>query len=182
MKFVEKIIKHPVYIEILKELEKLEEARIFCCHGLPHLMDVARIAYIYDLEQALNIEKEVIYLAALLHDIGRVKEYREGIPHEQASREMAEVFLKELQYPIEKIEIILTAIEGHRNKDVKESCFRDCVDIKQEIEKNLAEKSMSEKLRFVINMADKKSRNCFFCGAYEQCNWGEDKKNKVVTF
>lgn len=167
MEFVEKLIKHPIYIDNLQEIERLEKVRIFCCHGFSHFMDVARIAYIYSLEEGFNIEKELIYITALLHDIGRAKEYKDGIPHEQASRNIAELILEDIHFPEEKVNTILTAIENHRNK---------------EIEKKFEEKSPSEKLKFIINMADKKSRNCFFCGAYEQCNWGEDKKNKVVTF
>ncbi|MBE6034001.1 HD domain-containing protein [Aminipila sp.] len=164
MKFVDKLIKNPVYIESLKEIEAAERERVFCCHGIAHFMDVARIAYIYNLEQELGLEKEMIYLAALLHDIGRAEEYNTGVPHEQASKKLAVFILSELDYPREKFDLIIRAIENHRNREIKELYSDD----------------PSEQLNVLINMADKQSRNCFFCSAYEMCNWSEDKKNKFI--
>ena len=37
-----------------------EKSRIFCKHDLQHSLDVARIAYILNLEADLKIEKEII--------------------------------------------------------------------------------------------------------------------------
>ena len=96
MKAIEDIRNHPLYVEAYKKLEQAEQERIFCCHQMEHLLDVARIAYIQSLEQKLEIRKEVIYAAALLHDIGKYRQYTEGIPHEKASAEIAEVILNEL--------------------------------------------------------------------------------------
>ena len=84
MKAIEEIRNHPLYVESYKKLEHAEQERIFCCHQMEHLLDVARIAYIKSLEQKLEIRKEVIYAAALLHDIGKYRQYTEGIPHEKA--------------------------------------------------------------------------------------------------
>jgi hypothetical protein len=61
-----------------------EADRAFCKHGLNHLLDTARIAYILVLENGLNISKGMVYATALLHDIGRYDEYYHGIPHDQA--------------------------------------------------------------------------------------------------
>lgn len=152
-------------MENLKEIVLMESNRIYCRHGMEHLLDVARIAYIYSLEHSLKLEKETIYLTALLHDIGRAKEYHTGVPHEQAGKDLASFILKELQYPEQKIQLILKAIETHRNKEITE----------------LHSEDKAEQLRFIINMADKQSRNCFFCDAYEQCNWNDEKKNKTIA-
>lgn len=165
MEFVDKLIKHPIFTRNLKEIELEELDRAFCCHGMTHLMDVARIAYIYSLEHNLKLEKEIIYLTALLHDIGRAEEYRTGAPHEQAGMELAELILSELEYPEEKQKLILKAIENHRSKETTERYIED----------------NAEQLKFIINMADKQSRNCFYCDAYKQCNWSEGKKNKTIT-
>lgn len=165
MEFVDNLIKHPIYIENLNQIKTAEVHRVFCCHGIAHLMDVARIAYIYNLEQNLGLEKEMIYLTALLHDIGRAKEYNTGEPHEQAGMELTAMILSELDYPKEKRGIILRAIENHRIKEIKGLCSDD----------------KAEQLKVLINMADKQSRNCFFCDAYEKCKWGEDKKNKMIV-
>lgn len=165
MEFVDNLIKHPIYIENLNQITTAESHRVFCCHGIAHLMDVARIAYIYSLEQNLGLEKEMIYLTALLHDIGRAKEYNTGEPHEQAGMELTDRILSELNYPKEKREMILRVIETHRIKEIKGLCLND----------------KAERLKVLINRADKQSRNCFFCEAYEECNWSEDKKNKTIA-
>ena len=38
--------------------------------------NVARLMYIYALEEHLELPKELIYAAALLHDIGRAQQYQ----------------------------------------------------------------------------------------------------------
>lgn len=165
MKFVDNLIKHPIYVENLNQITTAEAHRVFCCHGIMHLMDVARIAYIYCLEHNLGLEKEMIYLTALLHDIGRAKEYNTGEPHEQAGKELTDLILRELNYPQEKREMVLKAIENHRIKE----------------NKGLYSNDKAERLKALINMADKQSRNCFFCDAYKECKWSEDKKNKTIV-
>ncbi len=57
-------------------------------------MDVARIAYILSVDGAYAISKEIIYAAALLHDIGKWKQYEDGTPHEKASADLAEQILE----------------------------------------------------------------------------------------
>ena len=71
MRRVNAVINHWVYQDYYKRIEKIEKDRIFCCHQMIHLLDVARIAYITNLEQNLGFDKEVIYTAAVLHDIGK---------------------------------------------------------------------------------------------------------------
>ena len=54
---------HPLYQKYYRENEKIEHDREFCCHQITHLFDVARIAYIKNLEEGLGLEKELIYTA-----------------------------------------------------------------------------------------------------------------------
>ena len=77
----------------MEQIRVLEQDRIFCRHDTTHFLDVARIAYIENLENGLGLAKEEIYAAALLHDIGRHLQYTRGIPHEQASAMEAEGIL-----------------------------------------------------------------------------------------
>ena len=51
---------------------------------MSHLLDVARIAYIRNLEKGYGFRKDVIYAAAVLHDIGKALQYEEKVPHEIA--------------------------------------------------------------------------------------------------
>ena len=84
MRRVNAVLAHPLYRKCYARLEELEKDRIFCRHQMPHLLDVARIAYIFNLEEGGGLDRELIYAAAVLHDIGKYAQYEEGIPHEQS--------------------------------------------------------------------------------------------------
>ena len=155
MERVNKICEHPVWKEQMAQLEELEQKRIFCKHGIEHLLDVARIAYIENLENHIGIVKELIYAAALLHDIGRGLQYTQGMPHDQAGAKLAEEILRDCGFDGEEQQEILDAISSHR--DIQS---RDC-----------------RKLAGVLYRADKRSRMCGFCKASGECNWSEEKKN-----
>lgn len=160
MNRVDLILEHPKYQEYLDKIEQAEEKRIFCLHNMNHFLDVARIAYIMNLEEDLRISKEVIYATALLHDIGRFQQYEDGTPHEKASALLAPEILAETGFDEQEQAEILRAIGEHRNREVKE-------------EKSLAG---------IIYRADKASRACFACEAESQCDWEKSKKNMRVNY
>lgn len=155
------ICKHPLYLSFYQRLQELERERIFCCHQMNHLLDVARIAYILNLERGLGISKEVIYAAAILHDIGKGRQYESGIPHELASADIAEQILadlpKELMFTSDENEQILTAIRGHRRL-----------------------RKSAQPLEALLYESDKASRSCFACPAETDCNWSTEKKNMEI--
>ena len=97
MEKVQKLYRHPLYRECLEKNKKAEETRIFCKHGMEHFMDVARIAYILSVDRAYAVSKEIIYAAALLHDIGKWKQYEDGTPHEKASADLADVYKRQVE-------------------------------------------------------------------------------------
>lgn len=152
------IRNHPLYLSSFARLAELEKDRIFCCHQMNHLLDVARIAYILNLEQDLGIEKDMIYSAALLHDIGKYRQYEEGVPHEVASTEIAGKIMADMPADIcftqNEQQMILTAITGHRK--LREN---------------------PEALEALIYESDKASRACFSCPAEPECSWSNTKKN-----
>ena len=158
MERVNRIIRHPMWRGALSQIEELEADRAFCRHDLDHFLHVARLAYIENLEQNLDISKELIYSAALLHDIGRGLQYTEGIDHEEASRAIGSSVLSQCGFGQGETEEILEAISAHREPDT--AGRRD--------------------LAGVIYRADKLSRNCFACGAEPLCNWSYEKKNREV--
>lgn len=161
MEIIEQIRRHPLYQEYYGKLEKLEEKRTFCRHQMGHFLDVARIAYIHNLESEYGIRKEVIYAAALLHDIGKARQYTEGIAHEEASAELAGRILwdmsREGDFSEEERQEILRAILGHRKK-------REGMSVLEEL----------------LYTSDKQSRPCFMCPAERECNWNIQKKNLEV--
>lgn len=158
MERVDQIWQHPVWRQELERLKELEKERIFCRHGIEHLLDVARIAYIENLEQQYGIEKELIYAAALLHDIGRGAQYARGIPHEIAGKDLAEEILKDTAFSTEEQREILEAILAHR-EDSGEN---------------------GKSLKGLLYRADKQSRMCSVCKATEECNWSKKKKNNLL--
>ena len=152
---------HPLYVSSLHRLEELEKTRIFCRHQTEHLLDVARIAYILNLEGGLGLSRDLIYTAALLHDIGKSRQYEEGIPHETASAALAERILSDmpsdLAFTAEEQLQILTAIRGHRKP-----------------------RSGAGPLESLLYKSDKMSRTCFACPAEPECNLDSAKKNTEI--
>src|SRR5699024_719749 len=96
MKRVNAIFRHPLYQAYYRRLEELEQDRIFCRHQMTHLLDTARIAYIRNLEARLGLDREVIYAAAILHDIGKSLQYKDKIPHEISGEKIAAEILDSL--------------------------------------------------------------------------------------
>ncbi len=115
---VNAVICHPLYLEYYHRLERAEKERIFCRHQMSHLLDVARIAYIRNLEKGYGFRKDVIYAAAVLHDIGKALQYEEKVPHEIAGERIAGEILdtlpKETGFSEEEKRTIKNAVRGHR--------------------------------------------------------------------
>ncbi|MEE0741818.1 MAG: HD domain-containing protein [Emergencia sp.] len=158
MERVNRILRHPLWRGSLTQIEELEKDRIYCGHDLDHMLHVARLSYIESLERGLDISRETIYAAALLHDIGRGLEYKEGIPHEDAACAMAETILPECGFCREETEQIVAAISAHRSGGKEQ-----------------------EGLSGILYRADKASRNCYFCKAADRgCNWSFSKRNHDI--
>jgi len=165
MERIDRILAHPLFIERLQLLKALESDRIYCKHGLPHLLDTARIACLlqYELyEKNPEIDRilhDIIYAAALLHDIGRTAQYEKGLPHETAALEPAKIILSDCNFSKEEQHYILEAIQFHQ----KEQKYDD-----------------KGSLRDLIYRADHLSRCCFACPAADTCYWPDRKKNPSI--
>lgn len=157
LEFTNKIIKNERYRKLSEELAELEKDRIFCKHDMEHFLNVARIAVIFCKESGIEPDIDIIYAASLLHDIGRVEEYRSGIPHDKASEAIASEILGEIGCPADKKAEIIRLIASHRTAE----------NGKTELEK-------------IFFRADKKSRLCFCCNAKDECNWPEYKRNNEI--
>lgn len=120
---VNQILKHPLFTEYSHYNAQAEEKRVFCHHGLDHGIAVARIAYIYLLEQQdTSLSKEIVYAAGLLHDLGRWQEYKTGKDHALAGAELVKPIIQDAGFNAEELEIITQGIREHRlNPDVKMS-------------------------------------------------------------
>lgn len=139
------ILENEDFKTYLKTNETLETERIFCHHDINHFLDVSRVASIINLEKGYGLDKELIYAAGLLHDIGRWVEYQEGKDHAIASAELAEAILIKCGFMQEELNEIITAIKAHRDKQQTTNLGR------------------------VLYEADKTSRACYSCNARGQC-------------
>lgn len=157
---INRILNHDLFIECINKNEIEEKDRKFCRHNMGHFLDVARLAMIFNLQEQLDIPRDIIYAAALLHDIGRFKQYQDGIPHEKASAALAPEILVDCGYDDKETCVIVSAINNHRNADIKEETS----------------------LNGLLYRADKMSRSCFACSAEKECDWKADKKNLSLRY
>lgn len=155
---INEIWEHPEYQKAYHKIQELEKDRKFCGHSLEHFLDVARLAYIYSLEEQSKIPREWIYAAALLHDIGRHEQYLNQIPHQEASAVLAQRILPDCGFSELEQSQIIQAIREHRKS-----------------------RNKGGSLMRYLYQADKKSRCCLICPAEKECNWAEEKKNWKIS-
>lgn len=171
MERVNRILRNPIYRKALQKNKEAEKERRYCHHDMAHFLDVARIAMLLAAkeqivaakEQLLPISEEkelhafedLVYAAALVHDIGRYRQYEDGTPHEEASAALAADILLDSGFNEKETHVIIDAVRSHRDAGIAE------------------EKS----LRGLLYRADKLSRACFACPAQGDCNWSAEKKN-----
>ena len=155
---LDRLLKDELYRGYLDKNAAAEKNRKFCRHDFQHLVDVARIAYILLLETGeirsfmeendfnLRLAREIIYTAALLHDIGRWKEYAAGEDHAKTGAVLAEELLQKTGFNEKETEIITRGIREHRRLP--------------------EEKSLLGKY---LHKADRLSRQCTRCEAADEC-------------
>lgn len=160
MERVNNILNNKLYKIYLDKNMVAEEGRRFCHHDMGHFLDVARLAMIFNLQQGLFVPEELIYAAALLHDIGRWKQYEDGTPHERASAHLAPEILSESGFTEEEAKQVVSAILNHRNAAVRQE----------------------QTLDGILYRADKMSRSCFCCAVQRECDWKGDKKNLILRY
>nr|MBQ8252353.1 HD domain-containing protein [Lachnospiraceae bacterium] len=158
MNKINSIISNAIYQNHIRKIAEWEKEREFCRHDTVHFTDVARIAMILNLQEGYGLEQEMIYAAALLHDIGRWQQYETGEDHALVSARLAPAILNECGFSEADSGQIVSAIATHRESRVKDD----------------------RNLNGLLYRADKLSRPCYFCGQEKNCNWKDDKKNMVL--
>ena len=175
---INRIIKNKLFIQYIEKIKKYEEDRKFCRHDVVHFLDVCRLSEIEWLrtspvvsvtekeascsfvgrEETDFVNREFLYAAGLLHDIGRWQEYESGISHEIASANLASFILEDCGFSKEETEVITNAIANHRNSEIKDQ----------------------HSLSGFLYRADKTSRPCYLCEVQKECNWPVTKKNLEI--
>lgn len=196
---VDAIWNHPIYQERYRALQRAERDRVFCGHGLQHFLDVARIAWTVLLERGVaashadalsdcdaadrsaaevgaevdarspKVARDVVYAAALLHDMGRADEYETGESHDIAGTRIAAEILgtveQDKRFSSSECEQILAAIAHHRTSSGY-----------------APDASGAGALGEALRYADKAARACYACPARELCNWPDGKKNLTIAW
>ncbi|MCR5687157.1 MAG: HD domain-containing protein [Lachnospiraceae bacterium] len=157
---VNAILKNEQYRQIMDRIAELERDRIFCRHGIDHCLDVARIASLICLDEGYGISRDLIYAAALLHDIGRPQQYADGTAHEEAGAGLAPQILRQCGYDETECRIIADAVRLHGDEQVKD-------------ERNLSG---------LIYRADKSSRRCYMCPAIGMCHKKPEKRVMEIRY
>ena len=165
MQCIHALWSHPLYQKWYSALIDAERDRVYCRHDITHLLDVARIASIMNIEQQAGFSRRVIYAAAVLHDIGKAAQYQDGTPHEIIGADIAHEILQDVcaheeapPFTPDDIEAIVCAIREHRR------CPEG-----------------SSELGVLLYAADKASRACFACAARDTCSWPDERKNMTIT-
>lgn len=160
MKQRNRILNHDLFKQCMSSIEAAESDRRFCRHNIEHFLDVARLAMILREKETIEADEELIYAAALLHDIGRHIQYESGTPHELASAEIAPLILQDCGFNEVRTAAIVEAIRMHRT----------------------TEAAQQRNLNGLLYRADKMSRSCFACSAEADCNRKEEKKNLRLQY
>ena len=159
MKKTHSIFNHPLFVQSMRKNELSEINRPYCKHDLAHAIDVARIAYVINLEDQLGFSKETIYATALLHDITKWEQHLSDIPHNQSAIEPATKILQDVEFSEEEIANICYAILHHKDGPPDTTGFA-----------------------YLIFRADKLSRACYSCDSKSSCYWEDSKKNTLLKY
>ncbi len=161
---VNAIINHPEFQDWIVANNQAEYGSEYCRHGLEHGFDVARIAYELWLDHEGNpVAKDIVYAAALLHDIGYWSKFEEtdeeGLEEPETPFEVAAVLAEE---------ILLDA--GYHPAVIEE--------IRKAI-RNL-DTGYGEGLSAILRRANELSRPCFLCPMRESCT--KEPKTKRLEY
>lgn len=148
MERINLLLASPAYRQYLEMIKEKEKGRVFCQHGFGHGLEVARLCRIFLLENGLDYSRDVVYAAALLHDLGRCLEDNAKGCHAVRSARLADPLLVQAGYSLEERKLITNAIAEHRKKE---------------------HDVFASPLSYFLSKADKYSRLCHACPASAAC-------------
>lgn len=148
MQRVKALLQSSAYQDHLRKINEWESQRAFCKHDFSHFLEVARLSWIFLLQEGEDYKRDVVYAAAFVHDIARWKEYKGEGCHALLSAELAEPLLTMCGFSSHEKGIILNAVKEHRQQEME---------------------VFSSSLSRILRKADKHSRLCYKCNVREKC-------------
>ena len=129
--------------------------------------------------------KDLIYVCALLHDIGRAAQYETGVHHSVSGLSLAGQIMDECEVPWVWKQEILNVISDHhqsiREKDEEKDSVKNTEKIDYRSDQNKCKGVKNNNLAYYIRKADHDCRLCFLCEAKDTCKWKEQERNYAVT-
>ena len=102
--------------ELMKRLELLyssakQSNRMFPEHDLNHALRVKNLCLWINKKDALNLDKDILIAAALLHDIGYISD--DSPKHVESSIQFAKALLPKIKFERDKIPAVIMCIKNH---------------------------------------------------------------------
>ena len=209
MKFTEKLLKHPDFLQLQKRVQEMEQDRMYCHHELSHALDVCRMAWMMYLEDEYKrhlkehwqksdtktqvcVEPDGQNIADMRKNSTDSVEKTLLCPDDMLTKK-DQFYVTGLLHDIGRVAQYETgehhSIAGVRiaEKLLTEIGYPDewkketlqIVGVHHGREENEGELYTME---YYIRRADHLSRNCFFCEASDSCKWKKEDRNQTILW
>lgn len=205
MERIQKIWEHPLYQDRFKKLQLAERERMFCNHTLQHFLDVARLMWIWCLEERIEAEAGASYCGH-----GHVAASSDGHDHTAASSgqpvcsgqpsvsraghaglpDRPLIYAAAFLHDIGRYDQIINGTPHEQaGADlagiIMPECGFDAEETAAVQRAILGHRTFAEQPKLLsswLYRADKQSRPCYACAAAGECNWPVEKRNLSICF
>ena len=191
MKRVDAILTDPSFIKRIDAIEEGEADRIFCKHGMDHILSVARIAY------ELYMELYIDWLDNEWHHTDMVKDETINEMNDDIERNFwNKEYMKEIIYSTALLHDIGRCSKYEETMSHREAgpiiarpilerigfSYGEIGNICEAIKLHGTVPKDEGSLAGILYRADKLSRLCFRCPSKDECDWGDEKKNSTLKY
>lgn len=191
MKRVDAILTDPSFLKRIDAIEEGEVDRVYCKHGMEHILSVARIAY------ELYMELYIDWLDNEWHHTDMVKDETINEMNDDIERNFwNKEYMKEIIYSTALLHDIGRCSKYEETMSHREAgpiiarpilertgfTYGEIGNICEAIKLHGTVPKDEGSLAGIIYRADKLSRLCFRCPSKDECNWDEEKKNSTLQY
>ena len=191
MKRVDAILNDPSFIKRIDAIEEGEADRVFCKHGMDHILSVARIAY------ELYMELYIDWLDNEWHHTDMVKDETINEMNDDIERNFwNKEYMKEIIYSTALLHDIGRCSKYEETMSHREAgpiiarpilertgfTYGEIGNICEAIKLHGTVPKDEGSLARILYRADKLSRLCFRCPSKDECDWDAEKKNSTLKY